>query len=278
VAISQALFAATYCVENEMPWTPDSPPAGRAATLRSWLGSPPARSTAPFLPATAAAASDLPFCLDWPPTPPAPPSPTSVSTTPTLILSGDDDLRTPYERDLTVWAGYSDAQLLRIPDTGHSTFSTDRTGCARRSAVEFLAGGRAPSWCPGSREPQAMPLPSSSLGNVHPATSASPVAARVAAAAAMTLEDLFGQTSPGGGLRGGSWAPGPTGYVLHGMVDVPGVALSGSVQDEISTTGSLRMSGHLTISGRLAGTLALRGLTLSGRLGGARALARLAAL
>jgi pimeloyl-ACP methyl ester carboxylesterase len=278
VADSQALFAATYCVENEMPWTPDSPPAGRAATLRGWIASLPARSTAPFLPTTVAAGSDLPFCMDWPATPPAPPSPTSVSATPTLILSGDNDLRTPYERDLTVAAGYSEARLLRIPDTGHSTFSADRTGCARRAAVEFLAGGRAPGWCPGSSEPQALPLPPSSLGRVHPAMSGSPVAARVAAAAAMTLEDLFGQTSPGGGLRGGYWAPGPTGYVLHGMVDVPGVALSGTVRIAIGITGSVKMSGHLTVRGRLAGTLALRGLTLSGRLGGARVRARLAAL
>jgi pimeloyl-ACP methyl ester carboxylesterase len=279
VAISEALFAATYCVENQMPWTPDSPPAGRATILRSWLASVPTRGITPFLPATVAAASVLPLCMDWPATAPAPPSPTGVSATPTLILSGDDDLRTPYEEDLTVKAGYSDAQLLRIPDTGHSTFTTDRSGCAKRAAIGFLAGGQAPAWCPGSSEPQALPLPSSSLGDVHPVPSRSPVAGRVAAAAAMTLEDLFGQTTPwGGGLRGGDWELGANGFALHGMLDVPGVALSGSVRVGADITGSLKISGHLTVRGRLPGTLALRGLTLSGRVGGARVRARLAAL
>jgi hypothetical protein len=95
----------------------------------------------------------------------------------------------------------------------------------------------------------------------------------------MTLEDLFGQTTPwGGGLRGGDWELGANGFALHGMLDVPGVALSGSVRVGADITGSLKISGHLTVRGRLPGTLALRGLTLSGRVGGARVRARLAAL
>ncbi len=276
--ISIPLFAATYCLENELPWSPDSPPAGRAATLRSWLASLPAGTTAPFAPATVAAASALSVCTDWPATPPAPPSPTGVPATPTLILSGVDDLRTSYEQALTVAAGYSDAQLLRVPGVGHSTVSTDRTGCARKAMIEFLATGQAPASCPGSSEAQALPLPPPTLGEV-PAASRSRVAEQVAAAAAMTLEDLFGQTSfSGGGLRGGSWALQLQGFVLHGMLDVPGVALSGNIRVGGGTTGPLEIAGHLTVRGRLAGKLTLRELTLSGRVGGARVQARLAAL
>ena len=78
-AISLALFAATYCVENELPWASDSAPAGRAAALRGWLASLPAGATAPFVPATAVASSAIPLCMDWPATPPAPPSPTGIS-------------------------------------------------------------------------------------------------------------------------------------------------------------------------------------------------------
>ncbi len=117
-AISFPLFAATSCDEDELPWSPSSPLAGRAATLRSWLASLPAATTAPFATRTAAALSGLSACIDWPATPPAPHSPTGVSATPTLILSGADDLRTPYEQALTIAAGYSDGQLLRIPDSG----------------------------------------------------------------------------------------------------------------------------------------------------------------
>ena len=95
----------------------------------------------------------------------------------------------------------------------------------------------------------------------------------------MTLEDLFGQTNfAGGGLRGGSWALGLHGWVLHGMLDVPGVALSGSIRVGDDATSLLAISGHLSVRGRLAGELTLRGLTLSGRVGGARVQAHLAAL
>jgi pimeloyl-ACP methyl ester carboxylesterase len=279
LVISIALYAATYCVENGLPWSSDSRPGGRAATLRSWLASLPAGTTAPFIPATVAASSAISLCADWPATPPAPPTPTGVAATPTLILSGDDDLRTPYEQALAIAAGYSDAQLLRVPDVGHSTVSEDRTGCARNAMIEFLVTGQAPASCRGSSEAQAVPLPPSSLGEVHTAPSSSREAGRVAAAAAMTLEDLFGQTGfSGGGLRGGYWALRPDGLALHSMIDVPGVALSGTIRVERDTTGPLAITAHLTVRGRLAGELTLRGRTLSGRVGGALVHARLAAL
>lgn len=277
-AISLALFAATYCDENELPWSSNSAPAGRAAVLHSWLASLPASTSAPFSPATAAASSGLSYCADWPATPPAPPSPTGLSATPTLILSGVDDLRTPYEQALTVAAGYTDAQLLRVPGVGHSTESTDRTGCARRAMIEFISSGMALTSCRNPSEAQALPLPPQSLDQVPAAASDSRAPGRVAAAAAMTLEDLFGQTSPsGGGLRGGSWAIVANGFALHAMVDVPGVLLSGNIG--IGTGSSLlALSGHLTVRGRLDGRLTLRGITLTGRVAGAPVHARLAAL
>jgi hypothetical protein len=269
-AISIALFAATYCLENELPWSPDSAPAGRAGTLRSWLASLPAGATAPFAPATAAASSAISPCMDWPATPPAPPSPTGVSATPTLILSGDDDLRTPYEQDLTVASGYSDVQLLRVPDVGHSTVSTDQTGCAKNAMIEFLATGQAPASCAPSKEPQAQPLPPASLSGVHPARSASRLAGQGAQAAAITIEDIFGQPSlSGGGLRGGSWALRGTRVIFKDTVDVPGVELSGTI------TLQKHLTGRLTVHGRVRGTLTLRGKTLSGRLNGAQVHARL---
>jgi pimeloyl-ACP methyl ester carboxylesterase len=270
------LYVATFCVENDLPWSPESPPSERAAALHGWLASLPAGDTAPFSLATALAESPLPLCMAWPATPPAPPSTDGVSATPTLILSGDDDLRTPYEQDLVLVHDYSDARLLRIPDVGHSTVSTDRSGCAKRAMIEFLANGDAPASCPPSSEPQALALPPPSLAQVVPAASRSRLAGRVATAAAITLEDLFGQTSfSGGGLRGGSWTRQPDGLALHGMLDVPGVALSGAIRlaDSIGA-----ITGHLRVRGRLSGELTLRGLRLSGRLGGARVHTRLAAL
>ncbi len=262
-AISTALFAATYCLENELPWSPDSAPAGRAATLHSWLASLPSGATAPFAPATAAASSAISLCTDWPATPPAPASPTGVSATPTLILSGDDDLRTPYEQDLIVASGYSDARLLRVPDVGHSTVGTDQTGCAREAMIEFIATGQAPASCAPSKEPQAQPLPPASLSRVHPARSASRLAGQTAQAAAITIEDVFGQPSfSGGGLRGGSWALRGTRMVFQDTLDVPGVALNGSINLQ------KHLTGRIAVHGRARGILTLRGKTLSGRLNG----------
>jgi pimeloyl-ACP methyl ester carboxylesterase len=277
--ISSALFAATYCLENELPWSPDSAPGGRRAMLRRWLGRLPAGATAPFRRATVAGQSALSLCADWPATAPAPPSPVGLSAARTLILSGDDDLRASYEQDRTIAEGYSDARLLRVPDVGHSTVGSDRSGCAKAAMIGFLATGRAPASCRGSSEPQALPLPSPSLRDVPPAASSSREAGQVATAAAMTLEDLFGQPSlSGGGLRGGYWALAPGGFVLHGMVDVPDVALSGTVSVGADVTGRLKLSAHLTVRGRLAGSLRLRGLELSGRVDGAWVRARLVAL
>jgi hypothetical protein len=196
-----------------------------------------------------------------------------VSATPTLILSGEDDLRTSYEQDLTVASGYSQVQLLRIPGTGHSTVSTDTTGCAEHSMISFLATGQAPASCSPPQEPLALALalPPASLDALAPAPSRSRLAGRVAAAAAITLEELLGQTnSSGGGLRGGSWkivGLKPR-LMLHHTVDVPGVILTGAIA--LGGTTQPELSGHITVNGRVQGTFTLKGKTLSGVLNGAR--------
>ncbi len=260
--ISLPLFAATFCDESALPWSPDAAPASRAATLRSWLDALPAGSTAPFAPDTVVASSALALCMDWPSTPPAPPPPTGDSATPTLIFSGSDDLRTPYEQDLTVAAEYSDAQLLRVPDTGHSTVGTDRSGCAKSAMIEFLATGKAPASCPASKEPQALPLPPKTLREVPPLPSRPGQVGRAAAAAAITLEDLYGQTgSSGGGLQGGFWGVHGKSVLVHDLVDVRGITISGSIPLGEG-------ADHFTVHGRLSGSLTEKGLVVSGRLGG----------
>lgn len=277
-AISVTLFAATYCDESELPWSADSAPAGRSATLRNWLAAQPAEAFSPFA-ASTIANTVRKVCLDWPATSPAPSSPTGTSAVPTLLLSGADDLRTPYEQTLRLSQAYSHGQLLGIPDTGHSTVTTDETGCAKAAMLEFITTGQAPASCAGSSEPQALPLPPAALAQVPAGASGPPVAGRVATAAAMTIEDLLGQTSfAGGGLRGGSWAEQLSGYVLHGMVDVPGVALSGKIHVGSTAAGLPVLSGRLTVRGRLPGTLTLHNRLLGGRVGGAHVHATLEAL
>jgi hypothetical protein len=92
------------------------------------------------------------------------------------------------------------------------------------------------------------------------------LAGRAAAAAALTLDDVFGQpAAEGGGLRGGGWRVRGTKLTLHGTVDVGGVSVSG----KIAAHGRVLL-GRLAIGGRLHGTLRLNDFTLSGRLDGAR--------
>ncbi len=268
-ALSLTLFVATYCDESQLPWSPESAPATRAATLRTWVSGLPAGIAAPFTLNAVMPISAIRLCKAWPATPAAPPPPTGVSAVPTLILSGEEDLREPYEQDLTVASGYSDAQILRIPDTGHSTVSSDTTGCAERAMVAFLAGGQAPSSCPTPHESQVLPPPPSSLNQLAPAHSSSTLAGRGASAVAVTIEEVLGQPSlEGGGLHGGDWQLHGTRLVLKRLIDVPGVSVSGAFQ---LTTGA----AHLTVRGLVHGAVELHGRTLSGRLNGAGVRARL---
>jgi pimeloyl-ACP methyl ester carboxylesterase len=276
--ISTTLFAATYCVESQLPWSPESAPSTRPAAMRARLATLPMAATAPFAAKTLGYVSALPYCLKWPATPAAPPAPSGTSATPTLILSGDDDLRAPYEQALTIAAGYSDAQLLRVPDVGHSTASADRTGCAKRAMIQFLTAGSAPSTCPESSEAQAVALPPRSLSNAPSAASRAQLARSAAAATASALEYLFGQAVPaGGGLAGGYWSYTAHGVELHDLSDTAGVALSGTIHLSGTTMAPID-SAHLHVSGRISGELTLDQLALAGRLDGTTVHTRLAAL
>lgn len=276
--ISMTLFAATYCVENPLPWSPESAPSGRPAQMRTWLASQPSSATAPFTAQTVASVSVLPMCLQWPATPAAPAAPGGISATPTLILSGDDDLRTPPEQALTIATGYSDAELLHVPDVGHSTVTEDRTGCAKRAMIQFLAAGTAPASCPGSSEAQAVALPPSSLSDLPPAASRARLSSTVVAAVASALEYLFGQTvTSGTGLAGGDWNITPHGLVLHRLSDTTGVTLSGTIHFS-GTTLALNDNARLHVGGRISGQLTLHGLTLAGNLARTPVHTRLGAL
>ncbi len=272
--ISTTLFAATYCVENQLPWSPESAPSGRSEQMRAWLASLPASATAPFTAQAVASVSVLPWCLQWPATPAAPAAPSGISTTPTLILSGDDDLRAPFEGALRIAAGYSDADLLRVPDVGHSTVTEDRTGCAKRAMIQFLTAGSAPSSCPGSSEAQAVALPPASVNDVPRAK----LAGKVADATASALEYLFGQTvTPSAGLLGGYCSISEHGLVLHSLSDTAGVVLGGTIH--LSGTAAAPIdSARLRIGGRTSGELTLHGHLLAGSLAGTSVHVRLEAL
>jgi len=267
--LSLELLLATRCVESQLPWSPESLISTRTAALRAWMAHLPAGIASPFTLTRAVDGSLAELCLEWPPTPSAPPPPTGTSSTPTLILSGDEDLRTPYEQDLTIASEYSNVQILRIPGAGHSTTTSDRTGCARNAMIAFLAGGSVPSSCPNPTQPLALPPPPSSLNDVRPTGTGRSLAARGANAVAQTIQEILGQPSPvGGGLHGGFYREHDARLEFHHLVDIPGVSISGSL--------SLKSPmGRLAVSGRVRGALRLRGTMLVGRLNGIGARASL---
>jgi pimeloyl-ACP methyl ester carboxylesterase len=264
--VSEALFLATYCVENPLPWSPSSQPGERHAALKAYLAGVAPASTAPFTVGTTVEGSAIQVCLHWPSTTAAPEAPSGISSAPTLILSGEDDVRTPLEQSLSIATGYSNVQVLKIPNTGHSTVSTDVSGCAARAMITFLSGGQPPSVCAPPPGPTALPLPPASLAAVRPARSSDRLAGRAAAAAALTIGELLEPPGvAGGGLKGGSWKLHEANLVLRRMVDVDGVSVSGTISGLLGSP-----HGHVVLGGRVHGTLRLAGFTLTGRLDGAR--------
>src|SRR6185503_7723353 len=64
------------------------------------------------------------LCSRWPTTPAAPQLPDGpFPAVPTLVLSGEDDLRTPLESARRIAARIPGATLVSVPETGHSVLN-----------------------------------------------------------------------------------------------------------------------------------------------------------
>jgi hypothetical protein len=253
--------------------------------LREALGALRAQSAsvfAPFTPANALALSDVPACAAWPFTSSGPEvEEAPLPNVPTLILSGEDDLRTPTANAREVAKQIPDANLLVVPNTGHSVLGSDPTSCSQ-DALQALFAGKPVKRCTDRTPPSyelPTPLPPRRLGEVPPAQGDRGLPGRTLDAAVLTLADfdhqlvlalgerseveaLSGITSvrTGGLLAGwGALVHGAT--VLHGYSYVPGVTVSGTVS---TSAGTLRIGGpaaargtiRVSADGALAGVLA----------------------
>ena len=95
----------------------------------------PASALAPFGAANALDLSDVRACAHWPYTTPVPPARRGpLPNVPTLILSGETDLRTPTANAREVAAQIPDAQLLLVPGAGHSVLD-ERAGDVRETGA-----------------------------------------------------------------------------------------------------------------------------------------------
>lgn len=274
------LYYATTCEEQDFPFSRSADPAARLAQARGAIAKLPASTFAPFTAAQALRISDIEACAHWPYTTPTPPLDSlPFPGVPTLIISGDDDLRTPTSGARELAAQIPGAHVLTVPYTGHSVLGEEPTACAREALIAMFAGSAIhpcrPAPPPASLLPA--PLPPLRMGLVSPERGYEGLSGRTLHAIRLTLQDVSHEltlqagsseelsaatTLRTGGLRAG-WAEiTSTGLSLHGLSYVPGLALSGFIKGETADVqvtgpsaadGTLRLGRHDALVGTLGG-------------------------
>lgn len=278
---SDALFVATSCEDGGVPWPAGTPVEQRAAAFARELAAVPLEQLAPFDHATMRRLG-IDYCRNWPESPIAQPPAAPLPDVPTLILSGDEDLRTPRKDAELLAAQLRSATLVTVPETGHSVLSTEIDDCAAKALQRFFSGRRVRDCAPRRRRLlDAQSPPPRSFSELSPTGGAPGRPGRTLTATTVTLRAMIDdmlrtliaglftgdlsmldeETLRVGGLRGGSAVFGESDFVLRGYSVVPGVTVSGRIGDRDAV---------LRIGGRAAarGTLRFDARGMSGRLGG----------
>jgi pimeloyl-ACP methyl ester carboxylesterase len=282
-SVDDTLNTTTLCEESLFPWSRSDPLSSRPAAVSAALQAIPSSAFYPFEASIALRDGTIPGCLDWPNAAPAPPIVNALPTVPTLILSGEQDLRTPTSNARSLAAMIPGAQLLSVPYTGHSVLGTDFSGCAENAIRSFFAAQPVQACTPGPDPFAPTPITPTTLAAVHPAPGVSGRAGRTLTAVLETVLDLNRQVigatlqadeelpsgSSFGGLRGGYARLGDGTLSLHRFSFVPGIQLSGMLPVR---EGRLQPSTVLVGGSQAAaGTVRLgTGTRVSGDLGGRR--------
>jgi hypothetical protein len=223
------------------------------------------------------------LCRDWPTAPAEPALAGPLPAVPTLLLSGEYDLRTPVESAQRVASAIPGATHVVVPYGGHSVLLSDQARCAFRALDGFFAGQQVRGCTRGSPLFPPLPVPPRTIAAVPPVPGTHGLRGRTLAAVAITLADLGVQLSVSltgdnaiyvGGLRAGFAREGAAALTMHGLSYVPGVRISGRLGG-LSPHGVIRVGGRDAAHGRL---VLHRNGTISGRLGGRRLLLRSAGL
>jgi len=285
-SIDEALFIDTSCEELPFPWQRSADPPTRLAEALASLHSLPSDDFYPFDATTAFSASLVSDCASWPDASPPPPAQAPLPDVPALILSGEQDLRTPTSGARSVAAQIPDAQLLVVPFTGHSVLGSDFSGCAELAVQAFFGGavgGQPIQPCTSTKDVFApTPITPTRLAYIHPPSVLGGRPGQTLTAVLDTILDLNRQVigatlqanaqlpigSSFGGLRGGYARLDTSAVVLHALSFVPGVDLSGTfpVKNGQLQTASIRISGSTAAQGtvRIGASPVVSG-TLGGR-------------
>jgi pimeloyl-ACP methyl ester carboxylesterase len=286
--IDETLFATTSCEEIPFPWQRGAPSATRLSEALDYLHAQPASDFYPFDAVTAYANSLVPDCASWPDASPPSPPQSALPDVPTLILSGEQDLRTPTADARSVAARIPDAQLLLVPFTGHSVIGSDLTNCASLALSAFFAQSPVQPCAPAPNQFAPTPLTPTNLASVHPPSGLGGNPGRTLVAVLDTLVDLNRQViaatlqanrelpsgSSFGGLHGGYAKLSASSASLSDLSFVPGVELSATfpVHDGKLQASVIRISGAQASPGtvrfgadstRVSGTLAGRRFDIS---------------
>lgn len=300
---STTMFFATTCADFQPPWPRSPDVSNRQATINAAANAIPDSQFYPFSRTTARNNSTSSYCRGWQqsPTPPAI-APGPLPNVPTLALNGDLDLRTPTSWAERAVAGNPSAQLVDIPNTGHSVIGTDLSGCALSLAKRFLVFGATDGKCRDTSPALPVaPRPPASLKSVRaPAGTCSGFRGGGCTRAKQTLtagylamrdtldQALIGGMDAGNGLLGGIWGIEydlgddfsllPIDLNMEGVSNVPGVYTSGKLglEDAPRVNNNLRMGGwRVRVSGQINYDRANDSLTLSASRGRAKVSVRI---
>jgi pimeloyl-ACP methyl ester carboxylesterase len=280
--LSATLYATTVCTEQTFPWDWNADVTARLAQAKQAVNAIPQSALYPFDRKTALDSDEIYLCSRWPAVKRTtlPPPPPPIPDVPTLLVEGQDDLRTPIEGAQKLAALLPGSSLVAVPGVGHSVFGSDLTGCSDRALRAFFTGKSINTNCrrrSGRIRPDG-PIPAS-LRSIKPA-GVSGKRGRTISAAALTVFDVLEQsadsllTNPlglirGGGLRGGRYFETRTTIALSNVVYVPGVRLNGHIGEggtaRLTISGGHAAHGHLRFrGGRVTGVLG--GRLVSGRI------------
>jgi pimeloyl-ACP methyl ester carboxylesterase len=278
---NNALFVTTSCEETLFPWQRSASATTRLNEATATLNAVPSADFYPFNAEAALDSSLVPVCASWPDASAAPPATTALPNVPTLILSGEQDLRTPTTGAKAVAATIPDAQLLTVPYTGHSVLGSDFSGCAQAAVAAFFANTPVQPCVPGKNAFAPTPVAPRKLAYVRPPQGLSGKPGRTLAAVLDAIVDLDRQVvaatlqveselpsgSSFGGLRGGYAQITSTAATMHRFSFVSGVALSGTfpvknhelqpatihISGSAASPGAVRLSADKRVSGTLGG-------------------------
>jgi pimeloyl-ACP methyl ester carboxylesterase len=279
--LSPTLYATTVCTEEKFPWDWNAAPAQRLAQTRAYVSGIPEAALFPFDHQTVFDSDEVNLCSRWPKDQrPSLPPPGPLPDVPALLVSGQDDLRTPLEGAKQMAALLPHSSLVSVPGTGHSVYGSDLTGCSDRALGRFFAAKPVGTTCKrrGGRLRPDGPIPHA-LRDLRPAA-ARGKPGRTVAAAARTVYDVLEQSADallvdplgiirGGGLRGGWFHETRNSIRLRGVVFVQGVHVSGDVMEggaaRLVISGPAAAAGHLRLGhGRASGVLG--GRRVNGRI------------